>query len=560
MNFPLSNGLERHAALGARLPISEREIVIESEGDIKPDEAEQMIKDFGHLKRVQEVASSSFFYNYVFQLQRLSSQAHNAAARGDDEYSVDYLLSHGSLPQLVEALVCLEAWRNNVLPCLMRDPKIVESNGLRLSFSLHVETMILQLINLALFRRIGCEALGDDHAISLVDYCARCLIELSVPMEKNPMLQQNRNKSEPSNDIERALYHDRFSTCIAAVFTARYLCEFIDSLSIGAQTRILDTHDYLMLMIPLMEGPPWTRCLKKGVWEKYVDNDWIVTPTTNLLELTKTEATCWLAVYLLTCSSACRERYQLSDFRKDQFLRLRKYLNNMILDQLPCLTDLQRYMDELAFMSVPHTSRIDALLLQRVDCVRDRYLHEDWTQVAEQQKRDIFDGLVDAQDPDLKLLANLFINEDDLDNTCAKRTFSVPPSAHKVKSMQLTIRPLSSDEEKREPVTFELAPPTDLKSITVKHTDLGPFARMKMSIIQDDNHLVQSGDHVEAIVHFQDSTEAAILEGQLEFSTSGKKAWCQVGQVHQKFILQLGFDKEGSMHRMKQVYLSHPTS
>lgn len=69
--------------------------------------------------------------------------------------------------------------------------------------------------------------------------------------------------------------------------------------------------------------------------------------------MSKIEGQVWLAVYHLTCTQACREKYPLSEFRKSQVLRLRKYLNDIIIDQLPVLADVRRYLDELALMSVP---------------------------------------------------------------------------------------------------------------------------------------------------------------------------------------------------------------
>ena len=54
----------------------------------------------------------------------------------------------------------------------------------------------------------------------------------------------------------------------------------------------------------------------------------------DLLKLTKLEAQCWIALYHLTCNKLCREKYGLNAFRKEQLLRLRKFLNDVVLDQV----------------------------------------------------------------------------------------------------------------------------------------------------------------------------------------------------------------------------------
>jgi hypothetical protein len=161
-----------------------------------------------------------------------------------------------------------------------------------------------------------------------------------------------------------------------------------------------------VLIIPLMEEPPWTRrrCVRvvsrhknhskdskasskmvedgsnnnTMVWEKLMDNhQWTEIAPQDLLEVTKCEAACWFTLWFLTCPhQKCRERYGLTTFRKDQFLRVRKYMTEVLMDQLPMLKDMQRYMDELALTKVPDTSSGygSSLLLQRVDVVRESIL------------------------------------------------------------------------------------------------------------------------------------------------------------------------------------------
>ncbi len=48
----------------------------------------------------------------------------------------------------------------------------------------------------------------------------------------------------------------------------------------------------------------------------------------------------------------CLQSYNLDTWRKSTMLRARKYLNNVLLDQLPVLVDVQRYLDEIAILDV----------------------------------------------------------------------------------------------------------------------------------------------------------------------------------------------------------------
>ena len=123
-------------------------------------------------------------------------------------------------------------------------------------------------------------------------------------------------------------------------------------------------------------------------------------PKADLLKVTKCEAQVWLLVYHLTCDEECRKNYGLNVFRKEQLLRLRKYLNDVVLDQLPVLADVMRYMDELALMSVPEnsTGQGGALMMQQVAGVRDEMTrNKDWKAVKKTQWTEIWSKTTDAK-------------------------------------------------------------------------------------------------------------------------------------------------------------------
>lgn len=111
----------------------------------------------------------------------------------------------------------------------------------------------------------------------------------------------------------------------------------------------------------------------------------------------------WLALYHLICKKEFRENYHFHSFRKSTLLRVRKYLNEVMLDQLPVLADVQRFMDELAIVDMPApTSFGSSLMMQQVATVRDSLIRDkDWDALAEQSKG-VFAEFTDRTDPDLR--------------------------------------------------------------------------------------------------------------------------------------------------------------
>lgn len=120
-------------------------------------------------------------------------------------------------------------------------------------------------------------------------------------------------------------------------------------------------------------------------------------------------------LYHLLAKQVFRERYHLNTFRKGQLLRVRKYLNEIMLDQLPILADVQRYMDELAIADVPEpsSSMDNVFLFQQVAVTREKVIKgRDWQQIAD-SILSLLSKISDKNDPDLKMLANLYTQDID---------------------------------------------------------------------------------------------------------------------------------------------------
>ncbi|CAN0269960.1 unnamed protein product, partial [Laminaria digitata] len=203
-----------------------------------------------------------------------------------------------------------------------------------------------------------------------------------------------------------------FRVCVTAVALLRFLCEHLHRLPLGVMTRVLDTHDVLLGLVILVENPPWTRRTDKGTWQKFVDLEWKNVPATDLLKVTKTEGQIWLAMYHLMCEEECRKRYHFNSMRKGNILRARKYLNDVLLDQLPVLAGVQRYMDELTIMEVPEPPSMGttgSLLMEQIPKMRqDLTRGHDWDEVADKAVLDVFSVYDDASDPDVKSVGALF--------------------------------------------------------------------------------------------------------------------------------------------------------
>ena len=63
-------------------------------------------------------------------------------------------------------------------------------------------------------------------------------------------------------------------------------------------------------------------------------------------------------------SQDSNRKYEVTTFRKANLLRLRKYLNEVVLDQLPMLTNLLRSLEELSMVQESSIVQKNSFIVQ----------------------------------------------------------------------------------------------------------------------------------------------------------------------------------------------------
>ena len=368
-------------------------------------------------------------------------------------------------------------------------------------------------------------------------------------------------------------------------------------------SRICEVHDFPLLMIPLIEEPPWTRRRQseKGgdgdsntmIWEKLNEhNEWSEVSPSDLLRLTKLEGQPWLAMYHLTSSKVGREAYGLDEFRKTNLMRLRKYLHNTLLDQLPVLEEVARYLDELSIVGVPPSGQgvhrpssnasSSGLLLQRVDSLREsivgkKQLHDAsyWNDVIQMQWDVIFSRVTDAQDHLLRRIGSEIYGGNCIDDNTVVKATSHSQSDVVNDCKTALAKPLEKVvlriEDGHDVCEFNLML-IDGDSGTITDTPLGPFKRRKLSLkrLSGDTEALHPRGKVTANIQFASSSQSdksndvCLVLPSLDLPTNQpspdpnsyeelgiclpdnftSKEWRQLGDLHDKnIILQLGFKR-----------------
>jgi hypothetical protein len=265
---------------------------------VSPLEVERFVEGLEKIP-LEEVGSTKWMRQHAV-MEKLNLQAHQSAQSNSDEYILEHILLHNKLEMLVHDLITIEAWKQNVYPHLL--PRLAGKNTIRTYFILYHEATVINLLECFLFHRHVCAA-AADQMVDLTDYCARKLTRLNGGYdfrqidpntggndgmkltggsgaegddeeEKRKLAKERAEKlsnRSPTEELRDHLTEIEFRVCISSVACIRFVIEHADALPLNVVSRVTDTHDMLLLIIPLIENPPWIRRTDDGTWQKIIE-------------------------------------------------------------------------------------------------------------------------------------------------------------------------------------------------------------------------------------------------------------------------------------------------
>jgi hypothetical protein len=102
------------------------------------------------------------------------------------------------------------------------------------------------------------------------------------------------------------------------------------------------THDVPCLLSELLAIRPWMRRVKG--FEKFIDGKWTCVEGDEILKVTKVEAQTWFCLRAIMFHRETFENYEINGFRQRELGKCSGLLNEMILDQLPPLSELKQFL------------------------------------------------------------------------------------------------------------------------------------------------------------------------------------------------------------------------
>lgn len=358
---------------------------------LTPFEAEAYVEQL-EIFDMKSIGNAKWLQQHEF-LEKLNVQSHVNVQNGSDEFVMEHLISYDKVPILVHELLALEVWREQVYPLLVKI-NFVEKSTMTAYMVLYHEATVISLLEAIFFNKEAVEAAGDT-VIDLSDYCYRRMAWLNSRPEyveeiKKPKTAKEMLAESTQEQLDDQISNLPFDISTKAVGIMRYMIDHCAVLPLSCLTRLLNKHDVLVSLVPLITRNPWERTVG-GKLEKYVDGNWAECEPSDRLKLTKPAGQVWLAIYTLMQDAECRGKYRWSTFNKNEVLRLRAHFNDVLMDQIPLLGELRRTLEELGLMEPPAPEA--SVVVEQLPEIKAHLLKVNagkWQKLAEYQKKKVF--------------------------------------------------------------------------------------------------------------------------------------------------------------------------
>ncbi|PVD24217.1 hypothetical protein C0Q70_14687 [Pomacea canaliculata] len=376
---------------------------MEKEGGqvLMPVEAEAYVESLEYFD-LKDIGSSRWFQQHE-RIEKLNIQAVLSASVQEDEFVKEFFINHDKVKLLIQDLLTTEVWREKVFAEIL-DSDFEPKTTFPLYMVLYHEATLVNLLETIMYHRDSCET-AEDFINDLVDYCYRklCLLVSRNPGEDDfeEILKgkQDLTASAPISSMEELEKQEKqlnFDMCVKALSLLRYFTDHLQGLPLSVMSRILNTHDVPNLLVQLVESPPWRRRIKGSKTYKYIDSKWKEIIDEEAFQLTKTEGQVWIALFHLLMDSSCQEKYDLNSYRKNMILKLRAHLTPILIDQLPVLGEMLRYLEQLSMMDPPPAARTlywNRICVLQVPEIRNSVLKKyegKWEKLAKEQIKSFF--------------------------------------------------------------------------------------------------------------------------------------------------------------------------
>ena len=195
---------------------------------------------------------------------------------------------------------------------------------------------------------------------------------LSLEEKIKKINEQVKDKENDIKEMDEKYREIEFGIAMSCINILRYISDHLEQLPFPVRHHMMNVKDVPVLFVTLMELRPWRRKVmkyndknkkKEEVEEIYENNNW-----TSLMEhkFPKLEAQVLITVYNLVMNQDNNKKYEITEYRQNQLLRLRKYFSEDLYDQIPQMMNLYRSLENMSLMTYGNTLTVNPFIVEMV--------------------------------------------------------------------------------------------------------------------------------------------------------------------------------------------------
>ena len=346
----------------------------------------------------EKIGSAEFIQHHAY-LSKLNMQEMKNILTGGEDIIMTQFIDHDKLKLLIKELYTINTFKEKVYPTIK--DKIIILSSIKTYFILYHEAVIVNLLENFLYSITVCQA-SEDYLVDVIEYCYKMISKYISYKMKNPNDTQNygnnsslfgnsteeeglsleekikkineqvKDKTNDIKEMEEKYKEIEFQIAMSCINILRYISDHLEQLPFPVRHHMMNVKDVPVLFVTLMELRPWRRKVmkyndktkkKEEIEEIYENNNW-----TSLMEhkYPKLEAQILITIYNLVMNQDNNKKYEITEFRQNQLLRLRKYFTEDLYDQIPQMMNLYRSLENMSLMTYGNTLTVNPFIVEMV--------------------------------------------------------------------------------------------------------------------------------------------------------------------------------------------------
>lgn len=326
--------------------------------------------------QIDKIGSKEFIAQHAY-INKLNMQVIKNILTGGEDPIMQQFVDRDRIKPLIKELFTINAFKTFVYPTIKTT--IAQLSSIKSYLILYHEACVINLIENFLFNVTACIA-ADDFIVDVIEYCYKMITKyFNHPLNTKPIenkkgsLQEEMKKLEskinehPEVELNEKNIEIDFSIAMCCINILRYISDHLKQLPFPVCHHMMNAKDIPLLFVTVMENRPWIRKIindkKEETEEIYENNQWVKKSANSIPKL---EAQVWITIYNLLMNVETNKKYEITDFRQNQLLRLRKYFSTTLYDLIPNMTDLYRSIEQMALMNYGNTLTVNPFIIEMV--------------------------------------------------------------------------------------------------------------------------------------------------------------------------------------------------